>query len=62
MATGVNIFFKIASILALYLEDWDIEIIHNNMRLCQGCSKPINNIFFIKNPKEVGTFIETIMV
>lgn len=32
MATGVNIFFKIASILALYLEDWDIEIIHNNMR------------------------------
>lgn len=27
MATGVNIVFKIASILATYLSDWDIEII-----------------------------------
>ncbi len=27
MATGVNIFFKIASILTSYLENWDIEII-----------------------------------
>ncbi|MHA1489046.1 MAG: 4-hydroxy-tetrahydrodipicolinate reductase [Promethearchaeota archaeon] len=27
MATGVNIFFKIASILAAYLADWDMEII-----------------------------------
>lgn len=27
MATGVNIFFKIASILATYLDEWDIEII-----------------------------------
>ncbi|MFX1392062.1 MAG: 4-hydroxy-tetrahydrodipicolinate reductase [Promethearchaeota archaeon] len=27
MATGVNIFFKMVSILTSYLEDWDIEII-----------------------------------
>ncbi len=27
MATGVNIFFKMAAILAEYLADWDIEII-----------------------------------
>jgi 4-hydroxy-tetrahydrodipicolinate reductase len=27
MATGVNIFFKMAAILAEYLTDWDIEII-----------------------------------
>ncbi|MHA1805505.1 MAG: 4-hydroxy-tetrahydrodipicolinate reductase [Promethearchaeota archaeon] len=27
MATGTNIFFKIASLLATYLSDWDIEII-----------------------------------
>jgi len=27
MATGVNIFFKMASILATYLDEWDIEII-----------------------------------
>ncbi len=27
MATGVNIFFKVAGILADYLSDWDIEII-----------------------------------
>jgi 4-hydroxy-tetrahydrodipicolinate reductase len=27
MAIGVNIFFKMASLLASYLEDWDIEII-----------------------------------
>lgn len=27
MATGVNVFFKIAGILAKYLSDWDIEII-----------------------------------
>ena len=27
MATGVNIFFKMVSVLSKYLEDWDIEII-----------------------------------
>jgi 4-hydroxy-tetrahydrodipicolinate reductase len=27
MATGVNVFFKMASILTTYLDDWDIEII-----------------------------------
>ncbi|TFG00049.1 MAG: 4-hydroxy-tetrahydrodipicolinate reductase [Promethearchaeota archaeon] len=27
MATGVNVFFKMLSILSPYLEDWDIEII-----------------------------------
>ena len=35
MATGVNIFFKIASIITNYVKDWDIEIIeahHNRKR------------------------------
>ncbi len=30
MATGVNILFKIASILTQYLQDWDIEIIESH--------------------------------
>ena len=30
MATGMNIFFKMASILTSYLEDWDIEIIESH--------------------------------
>ncbi len=30
MATGVNIFFKIVSILTAYLEDWDIEILESH--------------------------------
>lgn len=30
MATGVNIFFKMAGILAEYLADWDIEIIESH--------------------------------
>ena len=30
MATGVNIFFKMVSILTSYLEDWDIEIIESH--------------------------------
>ena len=30
MATGVNIFFKMVSILTAYLEDWDIEIIESH--------------------------------
>ena len=35
MATGVNIFFKMASILTGYLKDWDIEIIeaHHHRKL-----------------------------
>ena len=35
MATGVNIFFKMVSILTSYLKDWDIEIIeaHHNRKL-----------------------------
>ena len=35
MATGVNIFFKIASILTEYLKEWDIEIIeaHHHRKL-----------------------------
>jgi 4-hydroxy-tetrahydrodipicolinate reductase len=35
MATGVNIFFKMASILANYLQDWDIEVIeaHHHRKL-----------------------------
>ena len=35
MATGMNIFFKMASILASYLVDWDIEIIesHHNRKI-----------------------------
>jgi len=34
MATGVNVLFKIASILTSYLSDWDIEIIesHHNRK------------------------------
>jgi 4-hydroxy-tetrahydrodipicolinate reductase len=34
MATGVNVLFKIASILTKYLADWDIEIIeaHHNRK------------------------------
>ena len=30
MATGMNIFFKMASILTSYLEDWDIEVIESH--------------------------------
>jgi 4-hydroxy-tetrahydrodipicolinate reductase len=30
MATGVNIFFKMVSILTAYLEDWDIEILETH--------------------------------
>lgn len=30
MATGVNVFFKIASILTNYLNDWDIEILETH--------------------------------
>ncbi len=30
MATGVNIFFKMVSILTAYLEDWDIEILESH--------------------------------
>jgi len=30
MATGVNILFKISSILAKYLSDWDIEVIESH--------------------------------
>ncbi|TFF99932.1 MAG: 4-hydroxy-tetrahydrodipicolinate reductase [Promethearchaeota archaeon] len=30
MATGVNIFFKMASVLTEYLKDWDIEIIESH--------------------------------
>ncbi|MHA1105175.1 MAG: 4-hydroxy-tetrahydrodipicolinate reductase [Promethearchaeota archaeon] len=35
MATGVNILFKMASILTKYLNDWDIEVIetHHNRKL-----------------------------
>ena len=35
MATGVNIFFKMASLLTGYLKDWDIEIIeaHHHRKL-----------------------------
>jgi len=35
MATGVNIFFKMVSILTAYLEDWDIEILeaHHHRKL-----------------------------
>lgn len=35
MATGVNVFFKMVSILSKYLEDWDIEIIetHHHRKL-----------------------------
>jgi 4-hydroxy-tetrahydrodipicolinate reductase len=35
MATGVNIFFKMASILTGYLKDWDIEVIeaHHHRKL-----------------------------
>lgn len=35
MATGVNIFFKMASVLTEYLKDWDIEIIeaHHHRKL-----------------------------
>jgi len=30
MATGVNIFFKMVSILTAYLEDWDIELLETH--------------------------------
>ena len=35
MATGVNIFFKIASIITNYVKDWDIEVIeaHHNRKV-----------------------------
>ncbi|MFX1479350.1 MAG: 4-hydroxy-tetrahydrodipicolinate reductase [Promethearchaeota archaeon] len=35
MATGVNVLFKIASVLTKYLADWDIEIIevHHNRKI-----------------------------
>ena len=34
MATGVNVFFKVASILTNFLKDWDIEVIeaHHNRK------------------------------
>lgn len=35
MATGVNVFFKMLSVLTPYLKDWDIEVIeaHHNRKL-----------------------------
>lgn len=48
MAAGVNIFFKMASILATYLDDWDIEIIeahhHRKADNYSGTSLKILNI------------------
>ncbi|HDZ18487.1 hypothetical protein LCGC14_0733640 [marine sediment metagenome] len=48
MATGVNVFFKIASMLAKYLAEWDIEIIesHHNRKQdnYSGTSLKILNI------------------
>ena len=48
MATGVNILFKVASILATYLADWDIEIIeahhHRKVDAPSGTAVTIANI------------------
>lgn len=48
MATGMNIFFKMISIMSKYLEDWDIEIIeahhHRKRDNYSGTSLKILNI------------------
>jgi 4-hydroxy-tetrahydrodipicolinate reductase len=48
MATGVNIFFKMVSILTAYLEDWDIEIIeahhHRKIDAPSGTALTMGNI------------------
>lgn len=48
MATGVNIFFKVLSVLSPYLKDWDIEIIeahhHRKLDAPSGTALTIGNI------------------
>jgi 4-hydroxy-tetrahydrodipicolinate reductase len=48
MATGVNVFFKMASILTNYLSDWDIEVIeahhHRKADVPSGTALKIANI------------------
>lgn len=58
MATGVNVFFKMASILTKYLSDWDIEVIevhhHRKIDAPSGTALKIGQII----SKALGTDFE----
>ncbi|MHA1292927.1 MAG: 4-hydroxy-tetrahydrodipicolinate reductase [Promethearchaeota archaeon] len=63
MATGVNILFKIASILTAYLSDWDIEILeahhHRKVDAPSGTALTIGQIICETlgvNPEEILKF------
>ncbi|MFX1365238.1 MAG: 4-hydroxy-tetrahydrodipicolinate reductase [Promethearchaeota archaeon] len=63
MATGVNIFFKMASILTNYLSEWDIEVIeshhHRKVDVPSGTAMKIANIICDTlgcNPEETIKF------